>query len=226
MINIQIDDNNMAIVEIGRKTRRIKTVSALSLVSALNGMTGLSTPLLFPGIRQYIQRDKFVIVALEIPSMSRRFNFVNRENKTIVAGPGLFPWELFLFKFEIIPEGLKLYEQRLYAMKHSLQAESDELYHMPLSNVYDSSGNVCWGTTFHGNGESLRRIETIAQVGRFVSLFHDSNFNTDLSPRFVEDGTMRMEDLFREMKEMTAYNERYLIPFDRTYAQAMEAFLS
>lgn len=222
MFTCEIDDNNIATIKLGRKSYRQKTVAATQLIAALAGISGTRTPLLPPGTRQYSSNGRNTFLTLEVPSIQRNFKYVNESGKAIVEGPGLFPWELFMFKFQENNGNLELVDERLYAMRGSLIDEYTPLYKMPTPNVFGNSNNICWGNTFSGPNRNLSQIKSVSQAGRFVELFHGAEFNGHLTPRFQNNE--RMEDVFREMKTMKTYDDKYLTPLNLTYGQALESF--
>ena len=127
-----------------------------------------------------------------------------------------------MFKFQENNGNLELVDERLYAMRGSLIDEYTPLYKMPTPNVFGNLNNICWGNTFSGPNRNLSQIKSISQAGRFVGLFHGAEFKGHLTPRFQNNE--RMEDVFREMKTMKTYDDKYLTPLNLTYGQALESF--
>jgi len=184
------------------KTKKVKTSE---LLMSLSGINGLSTPLLPPGTRYFNKTKELTTVLIEVPPTIREIEYVSG-SKLIFKGKFPFPWEVFSLCFSTDNSGkLNLYSSALYALKNPIFSIEDELYFVPCSNVFPEN-NICWGSTI--TSSNLKQMDNISQAYRFVSMFHDAKFNTDLHPKLAVD--KRYEDILREHKDLAEFNYNYL----------------
>lgn len=210
MSNIHIDlaEDISVVTYAAGKVNKKKTVSTGLLLKTLSDASGLSTPLLPPGTRLYKIERNITKIYIEVPPQKRKTIYNNRSGKGIFNDYVPMPWELFCFEFSPSGSQMTLSGCHVYAMKNPIMGMDTPLYYMPLPNVFGDC-RVCWGNTLYNNSTSV--IQNMTQAYKFISIFHDAEFNTDLTVHLAKG--MRFEDVLRELKGKDEYNNEFLVPW-------------
>lgn len=182
MITINLDTNTESaeIISGEGNLKSEKIVSLQDLIQAFNVQSSYTSPILpgDSGLLQYkVEGDNEYYYLVTPPSIqdveySERDDddeYVNVPYKTVQ------PYALWSFRFAVESSGMKrLVESSVYAMKHGMLSQDDVLYHMPASNVFDSS-KICWG-----NLEGRIQVSNMRAIQSIPNRFYYAPFNTDL----------------------------------------------
>lgn len=209
-IDIKITDDTSRISYKVGVLQKNKTVRTGDLINAISDITGYNSPILPPNTRFFKINKQNIVLALEIPPMIRRLNYI-ANSKTVfdnVLFP--FPWELMILTLNEVENGnFNLVDTRLFALKNPIISLKDDVFRFVTPNVYKDDGRVCWGEAL--SRFNLGKVDNLAQAYKYVSLFHDATFNTDLHPAL--NNNEKFEDLVRRLKDKPAFDTNAMVPW-------------
>jgi hypothetical protein len=133
----------------------------------------------FPNGTRYIHRDgNNLDVVIEQPAQSRTVHLTVFNNGNPIRLS--FPYTVFVMNFR--NGRCNLDTVRVFCRARSLSNINDELAIMPLPNIRNDSGKLCFGSS-HINLNECKDINE--QCNRIIDTFWQSAFNADLSDGYV-----------------------------------------
>lgn len=216
-------DINTDFIKVSTETQSGKKINKFidkdTLINLLADQQGMSTPLLPLGVRRFSITEEGCTLMYETPIVYRNFTFVNRDQKEMFNDKIWWPRMIFILEFAKVPEGWKfITNTRVAAMNNPLVSIDQELYYPPFGNIYPDH-RICWGSTFSLNADILN-IPDLSLATRFIEMYFNSKFNTDLGIRFNKIPQIgrqsRAEDVYRYLNENDTFNNDLLQKSSKT----------
>lgn len=193
----------------GTSIEKIKTIKTSELLQAIANSSGYVSPILPPCIRYLEVQRTFTKLAIEIPPTIRKIEYKNRDGKSIFQDtPFPFPWEVFIMTFSPSPSGYRINGANLFALAGPIISMEDRVYRFPTPNVGGGGGGICFGGSL--GRFNLDTITTLSQAYRYVNIFHDAPFNSDLHPEYPTGE--RFEDVIRRLTGKSEFDSKLLVP--------------
>jgi hypothetical protein len=185
-----------------------KSVRTSDLLSSLTNYIGIATPLLPPNTRMVINKKDGITLIIEVPPSIRKLSYIAGSKKIFDRVNFPFPWELW--KIELINrpgKGYTFARAYVFALKNPIMTKEDKLYSFPTPNVGGGNGAICFGSAM--SSSNMSNIDNLVQAYRFITIFHDAEFNTDLHPSLKNNE--RFEDLVRRLQDKPTFDYESLL---------------
>jgi len=169
------------------------------------------SPILPMGCRFFRQKDGKTLLIIEKGPQTRQLRWLGMNpDTTKISWRLAFPYTVFILEFRdmAITDNCRMYYRVV-----PLTSLKDELFHVNISNVYNTD-KIC-------TGDVRARGETIAEKAEsFIASFWQSEFNTDLLDHFATDARNNPRLASLEAWQ-TASREDALFPLEIRWRKAV-----
>lgn len=179
------------------------------------------------GIRRVYHRGNRGVILVNGVNLIRdlKYGYHDDDDESRTFRKMHLPGLLLAVRFENKGGYYNILQSHMFAHKHNLLTEKDQLYIPPLGNIYGRNNcKICWGSA------GLKRIDNLGQTLGMMEMFVSSHFNADLfrrewcaSSKYNNDNLRNfLRDVHKDGEELGRYPyEHVRMARYGTYAELM-----